>query len=430
MERNVEKKLIAWKESADRKPLILSGARQVGKTWILREFGKKHFKNTIVCNFDKDKEICGLFSNKSPERIIANLELMTGQKIVPNKTLLIFDEIQECPDALNSLKYFFEDMRELHVAAAGSLLGILLAKHSYPVGAVDLIDMNPMDFDEFLKAVDPVLLNVFLQLELYEPVEEVFHKRLTDAYHQYLIVGGMPECVADWAEKRNPASLLRKQKALIRFYEGDFGKHAETVNAAKCLLVFQSIPAQLAKGNEKFIFGAVRKGARAKDLEDAVTWNVAAGLLKRVNNISKVEYPLSAFREESEFKLFLHDTGLIKTMAGVPNKAILMEEAYQFKGQLAENFILEQITGKFEIEPFYFADQAGREIDFMLQVDTDVIPIEVKSGKNVKAISLKNYLEKRQPRYAIRFSENNFSMNGNLLNIPLYMAARLPEYFQ
>ena len=164
MDRNVEQKLIDWKERADRKPLILSGARQVGKTWILREFGKKHFKNTIVCNFDKDKEICGLFSNKSPERIIANLELMTGQKIVPNKTLLIFDEIQECSDALNSLKYFFEDTRELHVAAAGSLLGILLAKHSYPVGAVDLIDMNPMDFDEFLKAVDPVLHNVFLQL--------------------------------------------------------------------------------------------------------------------------------------------------------------------------------------------------------------------------------------------------------------------------
>ena len=185
----------------------------------------------------------------------------------------------------------------------------------------------------------------------------------------------------------------------------------------------------MAKENEKFIYGAVRKGARAKELEDAVTWNVAAGLLKRVNNISKVEYPLPAFREESAFKLFLHDTGLIKTMAGVPNTAILLEEAYQFKGQLAENYILEQITGKFDIEPFYFADNAGREIDFMLQVDTEIIPIEVKSGSNVKAISLKNYLEKRKPRYAIRFSENNFSRNENLLNIPLYMAVRLPEYF-
>ena len=320
-------------------------------------------------------------------------------------------------------------MRELHVAAAGSLLGILLAKHSYPVGAVDLIDMNPMDFDEYLKAVDPVLHEAFFQQPLSEPIADVFHTKLTDAYHQYLIVGGMPECVADWAKKRDPASLLKKQKALIRFYEGDFGKHSETVNAAKCLQVFQSIPAQLAKENEKFIYGAVRKGARAKDLEDAVTWNVAAGLLKRVNNISKVEYPLPAFREESVFKLFLHDAGLIKTMAGVPNTAILLEEAYQFKGQLAENYILEQITGKFDIEPFYFADNAGREIDFMLQVDTDIIPIEVKSGSNVKAISLKNYLEKRKPRYAIRFSENNFSRNENLLNIPLYMAVRLPKYF-
>ena len=354
MERNVEKKLVAWKDSEDRKPLILSGARQVGKTWMLQEFGKRYFKNTVVCNFDKDKEIGQLFVNKSPDRIVSNLELMTGQKIVPNKTLLIFDEIQECPDALNSLKYFFEDMRELHVAAAGSLLGILLAKHSYPVGAVDLIDMNPMDFDEYLKAVDPVLHEAFFQQPLAEPIADVFHTKLTDAYHQYLIVGGMPECVADWAKKRDPASLLKKQKALIRFYEGDFGKHSETVNAAKCLQVFQSIPAQLAKENEKFIYGAVRKGARAKELEDAVTWNVAAGLLKRVNNISKVEYPLPAFREESVFKLFLHDAGLIKTMAGVPNTAILLEEAYQFKGQLAENYILEQITGKFDIEPFYF----------------------------------------------------------------------------
>ena len=238
MERSVDQKLIDWKERTDRKPLILSGARQVGKTWILREFGRKHFKNTVVCNFDKDKEICGLFSNKSPDRIIGNLELMTGKKIVPGKTLVIFDEVQECPDALNSMKYFFEEKRDLHLAAAGSLLGVLLAKHSYPVGAVDLIDMTPMDFEEFLKAVDPVLHHVFLQLELYEPVEEVFHKRLTDAYHQYLIVGGMPECVADWAEKRNPASLLRKQNALIRFYEGDFGKHAGTVNAFRSSRAF------------------------------------------------------------------------------------------------------------------------------------------------------------------------------------------------
>ena len=293
MERNIEKKLVAWKDSEDRKPLILIGARQVGKTWMLQEFGKRYFKNTVVCNFDKDKEIGQLFVNKSPDRIVSNLELMTGRKIVPNKTLLIFDEIQQCPDALNSLKYFFEDMRELHVAAAGSLLGILLAKHSYPVGAVDLIDMNPMDFDEYLKAVDPVLHEAFFQQPLAEPIADVFHTKLTDAYHQYLIVGGMPECVADWAKKRDPASLLKKQKALIRFYEGDFGKHSETVNAAKCLQVFQSIPAQLAKENEKFIYGAVRKGARAKELEHRL------GVDKGVKSFYGT-YSLAPAREASE----------------------------------------------------------------------------------------------------------------------------------
>ncbi len=430
MQRNIENKLLKWKNAEDRKPLILKGARQVGKTWILRKFGERYFENTVICNFDKDKELHQIFENKSPDRIISQLELLTERKIVPGKTLLLFDEIQECPNALNSLKYFFEEKRELHVAAAGSLLGILLGKHSYPVGAVDLLEMYPMDFMEYLRAFHSGLFSAYKQMPLWEPIPAIFHHRFTDVYHQYLIIGGMPECVTDWIKNHDYQNVIRKQKALINFYEGDFGKHDKSVNAAKCLLVFRSIPSQLAKDNEKFLYGAVRKGARAADLEDAVSWIMAAGLFNRINNVSKIECPLAAFKRFDAFKIFLHDTGLIKVMENVPNRSILLEDAYQFKGQLAENYLLEQIVGKFDVEPFYYSDQSCRELDFLLQVESDIIPIEVKSGTNVKAISLKNYLAKRKPRYAIRFSENNFSRNGNLLNLPLYMAPRLPEYFE
>lgn len=429
MERSIEYKLVEWKDSPYRKPLILRGARQVGKTWILKEFGGKHFKNVVVCNFDKDEEIQKVFINKSPQRIVSILETLNGHRIVPGETLLIFDEVQDCPNALNSLKYFFEEMRELHVAAAGSLLGVMLANHSYPVGSVDLLDMYPMDFAEFLAATDAILHKAYLQLPLSEALEEVFHRRLTDAYHRYLIIGGMPECVSLWCETHEQANVSRVQEELLKLYEGDFGKHEGEVNAAKCIQVLRSIPEQLAKGNERFVYGVVRDGARGRDYEDAITWMVTAGLFNKVYNVSKIECPLRAFRRDDVFKLFLMDTGLIKNMAGVSNRAILLENAYQFKGQLAENYVLQQIVGKFDIEPFYFADNSSREIDFLLQVETDIIPIEVKSGANVKAISLKNYLEKRKPPYAIRFSENNFSRNGNLLNIPLYMAGRLAEYF-
>ena len=418
---------MSWMRDAKRKPLVLRGARQVGKTWMLHDFGRRHFRRCVVCNFDRDEDLKALFASKSPERILGNLELLSGRQIIPGETLLILDEIQECPEALNALKYFFEEKRDLHVAAAGSLLGVLLARHSYPVGAVDLIEMRPMDFSEFIRAVEPALHRAYLELPWDEPVLEPLHRHLTELYHQYLIVGGMPECVADWADRRDPASILRRQRALLRFYEGDFGKHANAVNAAKCLQVFQSVPAQLAKANEKFVYGAVRQGARAKDLEDAITWNVAAGLFHRVHNLARIEVPLRAYRKDDAFKIFLHDTGLIKAMAGIPNEAILLRDAYPFKGQLAENFILEQIVGKFEVEPFYFADHAGRELDFILQVGSDLIPIEVKSGENVKAISLKNYLAKRQPPLAIRFSERNLCRHGNLLDLPLYLAARLPD---
>ena len=215
MERNIIKELLKWKDADDRKPLILRGARQVGKTWILKEFGNKYFENTVICNFDKDKELHQIFENKSPDRIVSQLELLAERKIIPGRTLLLFDEIQECPNALNSLKYFLEEKRELHVVAAGSLLGILLGKHSYPVGSVDLMDMYPMDFGEYLKAFHNTLFRAYQQMPLFEPIPDIFHHRFTDVYHQYLIIGGMPECVEDWINHHDYQNVIRKQKALI-----------------------------------------------------------------------------------------------------------------------------------------------------------------------------------------------------------------------
>ena len=427
MHRSLEANLVTWKDAPLRKPLILRGARQVGKTWLVKDFGRRHFKHVAICNLDRDVELREAFQNKSPQRIIPLLEMIFGYKFLPGETLLFFDEVQDCPEALNSLKYFFEERRDLHVVAAGSLLGVLLARHSYPVGTVDLLDLYPLDFAEYLAAIDPLLHQSFLQLPLTMPTPEFFHRRLLDAYHNYLIIGGMPECVATWERTRDPAAVYQVQNTLLKFYEGDFGKHLGEIAAAKCLLIFRSLPGQLAKENEKFVFGAVRKGARARDLEDAIRWNVSAGLVSQVHNLTKIESPLRAFRNDDVFKLFLLDVGLLKTMAGVANKAIVLSGDYQFKGPMAENYLLQQLTGKLEVEPFYFADQVSREIDFMLQAGTEVIPVEVKGGRNTKAISLKNYLAKHHPPLALRLSEHNVSRTGDLLDMPLYFAPRLPE---
>lgn len=428
LERHIFPQLDAWKDAPERRPLIVRGARQVGKTWLLKEFGRRRFSGVIYCNFDREAEMKEIFANKAPERIVGLLEMATGKRATAGKTLLILDEIQECPEALNALKYFCEEMPALHVAAAGSLLGILMAKpYSWPVGKVDLLDLHPLDFAEFLQATEPELHAVYRELPLDAPVLETLHRRLLDALHRYLIIGGMPECVAAWAARRDPAEARRRQKTLLALYEGDFGKHASSDLAAKCLLVFHSLPAQLAKENEKFVYGVVKKGARARDLEEAITWLVAAGIFVRVPNLVKLEIPLKAHASPDAFKLFLHDTGLMRQLAGVPNDAIILRQDYQFKGPLAENYVLQQLRGKLAMEPCYFADRSGREIDFVIQAESEIVPVEVKGGANVKAISLQNYVKKRRPALAVRFSERNLAREGNLLDLPLYFAPRLGE---
>ena len=406
----------------------MRGARQVGKTWLMKEFGKKYYKSYVYFNFDEEDELKSVFgTNKNPQRIIELLSMIAGEKILPEETLVIFDEIQECSEALNALKYFKEKANEYHIIAAGSLLGTLLAEpKSYPVGMVNLLDLYPLTFDEFLEAVEPTLYVYYESIEKNREIEDIFHTRLLEAYNNYLIIGGMPECVASWLKYRDPAKISRIQRELIEIYENDFSKHNGKVNSGRILMVFRSIVAQLAKPNEKFMYGAVREGGRARDFEEAIEWLVSAGMLIRVYNVSRMEHPLSAFDRLNQFKLFVFDTGLLKHMAGIDNSAILLKNDYQFKGPLTENYVLQQLRGQFEVEPRYYSDK-NSELDFVLQYGADVIPIEVKSGENKSAPSFKRYVSDHCPEYALRFSKRGYRKDGLITNLPLYLARRTRE---
>lgn len=428
MKRNALGTLEKWKSSEDRKPMVLKGARQVGKTWLMKEFGRTCYDSFVYFNFDEEEELKSIFEvNKNPHRIVELLSLIAGEKIHPGKTLIIFDEIQECPPALNSLKYFKEKANEYHVIAAGSLLGTLLATpKSYPVGMVNLLDIYPLTFDEFLDATDPALFSYYETIQKEQPIEEIFHNRLLDALNNYLIIGGMPECVSSWVKYKDPAKVREIQHDLVEVYENDFSKHNGKVNAGRILMVFRSIVSQLAKANEKFVYGAVREGARARDFEEAIEWLVSAGMLNRVYNVSKMEHPLTAFDQLDQFKLFLFDTGLLKYMAGIDNSAILLKTDYQFKGPLTENYILQQLRGQFDVEPRYYADK-NSEIDFVLQYGTEIIPVEAKGGGDKSAPSFKRYVTQKQPKYALRFSRRGYRKDGGITNLPLYLAGKTKE---
>ena len=428
MKRNALEFLMQWKSSEDRKPMVLKGARQVGKTWLMKEFGRTAYDSFVYFNFDEEDELKSIFEvNKNPQRIVELLSLIAGKKILPEKTLIIFDEIQECPPALNTLKYFKEKANDYHVIAAGSLLGTLLATpKSYPVGMVNLLDIYPLTFDEFLDATDPILYTYYESIQKEQEIEEIFHNRLLDAFNNYLIIGGMPECVSSWVKYKDPAKIREIQRELIEVYENDFSKHNGKVNSGRILMVFRSIVSQLAKPNEKFIYGAVREGARARDFEEAIEWLVSAGMLNRVYNVGKMEYPLTAFDKLDQFKLFLFDTGLLKYMAGIDNSAILLKTDYQFKGPLTENYVLQQLRGQFEVEPRYYADK-NSEIDFVLQYGTEIIPVEAKGGEDKSAPSFKRYIAQNQPRHALRFSRRGYRKDGAITNLPLYLARKTKE---
>lgn len=428
MKRNALEALMHWKSSEDRKPMVLKGARQVGKTWLMKEFGRTAYDSFVYFNFDEEDELKSIFEvNKNPQRIVELLSLIADEKILPERTLIIFDEIQECPSALNTLKYFKEKANDYHVIAAGSLLGTLLATpKSYPVGMVNLLDIYPLTFDEFLDATDPALYTYYESIQKEQQIEEIFHNRLLEAYNNYLIIGGMPECVSSWVKYKDPAKIREIQRELIEVYENDFSKHNGKVNSGRILMVFRSIVSQLAKPNEKFIYGAVREGARARDFEEAIEWLVSAGMLNRVYNVGKIEHPLTAFDKLDQFKLFLFDTGLLKYMAGIDNSVILLKTDYQFKGPLTENYVLQQLRGQFEVEPRYYADK-NSEIDFVLQYGTEIIPVEAKGGEDKSAPSFKRYIAQNQPEHALRFSRRGYRKDGSITNLPLYLARKTKE---
>ena len=425
MRRNAIHDLIQWKSSENRKPMVLKGARQVGKTWLMKEFGTSCYDHVVYFNFDEEDELKSIFeTNKNPSRIIELLSMIAGEKIIPGETLVIFDEIQECPDALNSLKYFKEKANGYHIIAAGSLLGTLLASpKSYPVGMVNLLDIYPLGFDEFLEATDPALFAYYESIEKEQQIEEIFHHRLLEAYNYYLIIGGMPECVDAWVNDKDPARISQIQRELIEIYENDFSKHNGKVNSGRILMVFRSIVSQLAKPNEKFMYGAVREGGRARDYEEAIEWLVSVGMLNRVYNVSKMEHPLAAFDKLDQFKLFLFDTGLLKAMAGIDNSAILLKSDYQFKGPLTENYLLQQLRGQFEVQPRYYSDK-NSGIDFVLQYGTEIIPVEVKSGEDKSAPSFKRYVSDFHPNHALRYSKRGYKKDGLITNMPLYLAGK------
>lgn len=428
MKRNALEDLLQWKNSPHRKPMILRGSRQTGKTWLMKEFGKTAYKNYVYFNFDEQPELKSLFeTNKNPHRLIELLSLIAGIKIEPQHTLVIFDEIQECSEALNALKYFYEKANEYHIISAGSLLGTLLSSpKSYPVGMVNLLNIYPLSFEEFLQAVSSNLFTYYQTITPDTQIEDYFHHQLIELYNYYLIIGGMPECVSSWLEEKNVQRISQIQQELIEIYKNDFSKHNGKVNSGRILLTFNSIPSQLAKTNEKFIYGAIKSGARAREFEEAIEWLNAAGMVNKVHNVSKVAYPLPIYEKMDNFKLFLFDTGLLKTMAGISNDAVLLNKDFQFKGALTENFVLQQLKTVLDVEPYFYADK-NMELDFVVQLNDMLIPLEVKAGENVKSVSLKKALNFDVFPYGIRFSKLNFKKEERIINLPLYLVNKIDK---
>ena len=428
MKRYVMTRLQKWKDSPDRKPLVIRGARQVGKTWIMKEFGKSFYDNFVYCNFDEDNELKSIFTNnKNPHRIIEILSLLNNIKIIPGSTLIIFDEIQECPEALNTLKYFYEKANEYHIIAARSLLGTLLAKPtSYPVGMVNLLEIYPLNFCEFLMATNESLYNYYESITNNQAIDEIFHNRLLEAYNNYLIIGGMPECVSSWITYKDPQKIIQIQKELISLYENDFSKHNGKINSGRILMVFRSITTQLAKENEKFIYNSIREGARARDYEEAIEWLVSAGMLNRVYNLSKIDYPLSVYAKLDSFKLFVFDTGLLKCMANIDNSSILLKSDYQFKGPLTENYVLQQLKSTYGSDLYYFSNK-NSELDFIMQNKTSINIIEVKAGEDKSSPSFKKCINENNELQGIRYSRRNYIKNGKIINIPLYLVNKTIE---
>lgn len=430
MKRIILDKLLSWKKSPYRKPLILKGVRQVGKTWILKEFGRQFYDNVAYFNFDENPELKQFFQiTKDQNRILQNLMLASGQRIEPEKTLIIFDEVQDCPEVINSLKYFCENAPQYHIASAGSLLGISLAKpSSFPVGKVNFMQIDPMSFTEFLLANGDENLVEYLQsVQSIEPIPEAFFNPLSEKLKMYYVTGGMPESVLMWTQARDVNAIQEALSAIIEAYERDFAKHPETAEFPKISMIWKSIPSQLARENKKFLYKVVKEGARAREYEDALQWLVDARLVHKVFRSTAPGLPLSAYDDLSAFKIYLVDVGLLRRLSQLAPTAFGEGNRLftEFKGALTENFVLQTLLTQFEVMPRYWSQtNPPYEVDFLIQRNNDIFPIEVKAQTNTKSKSLKKFKELfgDQVKLRIRFSLDNLKLDGDILNIPLFMA--------
>ena len=430
MKRLIMDRLVNWKNSPYRKPLILKGVRQVGKTWILKEFGRLHYDNVAYFNFDENPEYKQFFElTKDVNRILQNLTLVNGQKIEPESTLIIFDEIQDCPQVINSLKYFCENAPQYHVTCAGSLLGIALAQpSSFPVGKVNFMQIDPMTFTEFLLANgDENLVNYLQSVQSPEPIPEAFFNPLYEKLKMYYVTGGMPEPVELWTQTRDVAAMQETLSGIIEAYERDFMKHPDIREYPKISMIWKSIPSQLAKENKRFLYKVVKEGARAREYKDALQWLVNARLVHKVFRSTAPGLPMSAYDDLSAFKIYLVDVGLLRRLSQLAPSAFGEGNRLftEFKGALTENYVLQTLMTQFEVMPRYWGqNNPPHELDFMIQRENDIFPIEVKAENNVRSKSLKKYkqLFSDQTKLRVRFSLDNLKLDDDLLNIPLFMA--------
>ena len=433
MERALIQKLVDWKNNPARKPLILKGVRQCGKTYLLKEFGKRHYEDTAYFNFEETEALKSVFEKDyDTKRILFELALHCRKTIHPGKTLLFFDEIQECGRAITAMKYFCENAPEYHIVCAGSLLGIALQKQlSFPVGKVDFLTLYPMNFLEFLRAGDEeVLADYIEQFKKGEDLPAVVTEKLELMLKKYYVTGGMPEVVKTWFETNSIEQVESVQQAIINSYELDFAKHAPAKDFPKLSAIWRSIPEQLAKEKTKFIFSHVKKGWRSKDLEDALEWLIAAGLVYKVCKIEKPYIPLSSYADDTAFKLYMSDVGILRKLSKLPYEVVLDATPHfrEFKGSMTENYVLCELIQSVDDTAYYWSSGNTAEVDFIIQSGAEIIPIEVKSEKNVKARSLAEYRKKYEPQYAVKTSMKNDTSGEEVLNIPLYMISQLESF--
>ena len=431
MYRIAIEKLLKWKDSKRRKPLIIEVARQVGKTWLMKEFGNRAYADTVYINFDSNSRMAELFaSDLDTDRLIMGLELYAGRKIDPKNTLLIFDEVQEVPRALASLKYFYENAPQYHIVCAGSLLGIALHEGtSFPVGKVDFLKLYPLSFKEFLMATDKERFVKLLDIQDYDMITS-FKQTYIDALKHYYFVGGMPEVVQSFAENKDFNEVREIQKGILAAYEQDFSKHAPNEIVPKIRMLWNSIPSQLAKENKKFIYGLVREGGRSKDYETALMWLSDCGLVHKVSRVNAAGIPLKAYEDLKAFKLFVVDVGLLGCMTGLRQRTLLdgNDLFIEFKGALTEQYVCQQIKTIEDLGVYYYTNDRGScEVDFVVDNGNQIVPVEVKAEVNLRAKSLKTYQEKYLPEISVQTSMADYKKEKWLINLPLYAIENLTE---